>query len=101
MWPPSGEGCFTRVDHVGAAGVLRCKVSRFGLDGCKNGPSASRGVTQVLLKGIVALLPSVQPLMAQETDGIVGVVGGRTEVETCTSELPFKVSLSLGAVSRR
>lgn len=41
----------------------------------------------MLRQGVIASLPAVEALFAEEACAVVGVLGGRVEVESCFGEL--------------
>lgn len=85
--PPAGESRLPRFNHGWLAGVLLRIVANLSFDSGNYGPTAVAGVRQMLLERVVACLPAVQALLAQEACDIVGILWAWVEEETSVGEL--------------
>ena len=91
--PPPGERGFSSLDHVRQGRVFFPVAIELGVDCSNNSPAAMTSVFEMLEQRVVAGLPAVQSLLAQETRHIVGVLRGRIEEEAGFCELRLHVRL--------
>lgn len=85
--PSPGKCGLARLEHERLAGIFFPVVSDVGLDGGNDSPAAMRRMLQMLKKRVIARLPAIESLVAEETDDIVGAAGKGAEIEARTRQL--------------
>lgn len=87
MWPAIPKRRFPRLHHPCTHWVLQMHITHSRLNTRRNCPSATGRQLQMLLKRVVALLPSAYRLSAKEALYIVGVLMGWEEEKSCGRQL--------------
>lgn len=90
--PSVAKGSKASLGHARLHGIDGGKLIVANLYSSKHSPAAMRGVCQVLTEGVVACLPAIEALVAEEALHIVGVVDVWVEVESSFGELKEDVA---------